>query len=421
MQRNPLTWMLTLTAVAVLTLAGCGGGAGDGAGDTAEEYTGPVTELVVWHAYRGGEKDAFEKVVRMYNESQPRYQATTLAVPYDAYADKITAAVPRGKGPDVFIFAQDRLGGWVEAGNTIEPLDFFIEDEVRERFLDLPMAAMSYRGTTFGLPLNYKVLALIYNKDLITDPPTDSTELVAVAKEHTNVAAGRFGLAYPYSDFYYHSALMNAFGGGVFDDEAMPVVDQEANVRSIELMLRWLRDDRILPEEPSTALITSLFNGGNAAMVFSGPWFLSSIEGVDYGLAPLPVIVEAGGTPMKPWVTVEGVYVAAPSQSKEGAYDFAAFVTGVEAGEVMALEGRQTPANRQVYDIPAVADDPVLSTFRQQVTTAVPMPNLAEMSMAWSPLTTAMNAIVKGTAPATALAEAQEKVEEDVARLRSES
>jgi arabinogalactan oligomer / maltooligosaccharide transport system substrate-binding protein len=51
-------------------------------------------------------------------------------VPYDAYADKITAAVPRGKGPDVFIYAQDRLGGWVEAGNTIEPIDFFLDEAV---------------------------------------------------------------------------------------------------------------------------------------------------------------------------------------------------------------------------------------------------------------------------------------------------
>lgn len=68
-------------------------------------------ELVVWHAYRGGEKAAFEKVVEAYNRSQGAVKVSSLAVPYDAYADKITAAVPRGKGPGVFIYAQDRLGG----------------------------------------------------------------------------------------------------------------------------------------------------------------------------------------------------------------------------------------------------------------------------------------------------------------------
>src|SRR6266508_1734157 len=87
-------------------------------------------EIVVWHAYRGDEKTAFEKVVAQFNAANAGkgIKATTLAVPYDAFADKITAAVPRGKGPDVFIYAQDRLGGWVAAGNTVEPIDFFLDE-----------------------------------------------------------------------------------------------------------------------------------------------------------------------------------------------------------------------------------------------------------------------------------------------------
>jgi len=63
-----------------------------------------AAELVVWHAYRAEEKAAFEKVGKAYEASKPGTTVTLLAVPYDAFADKITAAVPRGKGPDVFIF-----------------------------------------------------------------------------------------------------------------------------------------------------------------------------------------------------------------------------------------------------------------------------------------------------------------------------
>lgn len=423
MQRKtfPWIWMLALVAVGALVLSACGGGPAEEQA-TEEEYTGPAEEIVVWHAYRGGEKDAFEAVIAQYNESQQRCSLSSLAVPYDAFADKITAAVPRGKGPDLFIFAQDRLGGWVEAGNTIEPLDFFMDDEIRGRYFDLSMDAMTYRGTTYGLPLANKVITMIYNKALVSEPPADSEALVAVARQHTDKAAGRFGLAYSYSDFYYHSGLMNAFGGGVFDAEAQPVANQPANVESIQFLLGWLRDDRILPEEPSTALITSLFNEGNAAIIFNGPWFLGEIdESIDYGLAPLPTLAEAGDTPMKPWVTVEGVYVTAPSEHKDCAFDFASYLTDVDAGRVMALQGRQTPANKAVYDIPEVADDPILTAFRAQLENAEPMPNLPEMSIAWSPLTTAMNAVMKGTSPKAALDEAQEKIQADVDRLRSES
>lgn len=376
-------------------------------------------EIVIWHGYRGGEKTAFEKVVDNFNKANAgKIKASTLAVPYDAFADKITAAVPRGKGADVFIFAQDRLGGWVAAGNTVEPIDFFLNDQIKGRYLKATLDAMTFQGNTYGLPLNFKVTTLIYNKKLLPTPPKTTNELAAQARKLTNAASGRFGLAYWYSDFYYHAALMNGFGGGVFGPNRKPTVNSPQNVKSLDFLLKWINGG-FMPAEPSTALITSLFNEGKAAMVISGPWFLGEIaKGVDYGLAPLPTIDEAGGKPMRPWITVEGVYVAAPSKNKEAAFEFVKYVTDVPAGKVMALEGRQTPANKGVYADAAVAADPVLKAFRQQVDVAVPMPNYPEMSMVWSPVTTAMNTIAKKTAtPKQAMDQAQKEVVERIANL----
>jgi arabinogalactan oligomer/maltooligosaccharide transport system substrate-binding protein len=375
-------------------------------------------EVVVWHGYRGGEKAAFEKVVDEFNKANAgKIKVSTLAVPYDAFADKITAAVPRGKGPDVFIFAQDRLGGWIAAGNTVEPLDFLLDAPTKGRYLKATLDAMTYQGTIYGLPLNFKTTTLIYNKKLVPVPPKTTAEMEAMAKRLTNAAAGKFGLAYWYSDFYYHSALMNGYGGGVFGGRK-PVVNSAQNVASLNLLLKWINAG-FMPAEPSTALITTLFNTGKAAMVISGPWFLGEVsKDVDLGLAPLPTIAELGNKPMRPWITVEGVYVAAPSKNKDAAFAFAKFLTDVPAGKVMALEGRQTPANKGVYADPAVAADPILKAFRQQVDVAVPMPNLPEMSMVWSPVTTAMNTVVKKTAaPKAALDQAQKEVIERIASL----
>lgn len=379
------------------------------------------TEILVWHSYRGDERTAFEKVVANFNAAMKDegISAKTLAVPYDAYADKISAAVPRGKGPDVFIYAQDRLGGWVEAGNTIEPIDFFLDEEIEGRYIPSTMKAMRYQDTIWGLPVNFKVVTLYYNKKLVGKPPATSGELVAVAKKLTDSAVGKFGLAYWFSDFYYHAGLMNAFGGGVFDAARKPTMNLPANVKSMELLLKWFEVDKILPAEPSTALITNLFNEGRAAMVFSGPWFLGEIaEGVDYGLAPLPTIDEAGGQPMRPWVTVEGAYIAQPSKHKDEAFEFITFLTGVGSATIMAVDGRQTPANKAAYDNPQVAGDEILQAFRKQVDVGVPMPNIAEMTMMWSPATTAMNVIVRKTAsPKTALDNAQKEVTERIASL----
>lgn len=374
-------------------------------------------EIVIWHGYRGGEKAAFETVVENFNKANAgKIKATTLAVPYDAFADKITAAVPRGKGPDLFIFAQDRLGGWIAAGNTVEPLDFFIDAPTKGRYLKATLDAMTYQGNTYGLPLNFKTITLIYNKKLVPTPPKTTAELAAQAKKLTG--GGKFGLVYWYSDFYYHAALMNGFGGGVFGPNRKPTLNSPQNVQSLNFLLGWINQG-FMPAEPSTALITSLFNEGKAGMVFSGPWFLGEVnKNIDLGLAPLPRISEAGNKPMRPWITVEGVYVAAPSKNKEEAYAFAKYLTDVPAGKVMALEGRQTPANKGVYADAQVAADPILKAFRQQVDVAVPMPNLPEMSMVWSPATTAMNTVVKKTAtPKQAMDQAQKEVVERINNL----
>jgi arabinogalactan oligomer/maltooligosaccharide transport system substrate-binding protein len=378
-------------------------------------------ELVVWHAYRAAEKAAFEKVVEAFAKSPAAkgLKVSTLAIPYDAYADKISAAVPRGKGPDVFIYAQDRLGGWIEAGKTVEPIDFFVDKATRDRLLPGMIDAMTYKGSVWGLPINYKMPTLIYNKDLVKTPPKTTGEMIALAKTLTNAQSGRYGLAYWYTNFYFHSALMNAFGGSVFDKDGKLTIDSPATIASLHQMMTWYQKDGVLPTEPSEALVASMFNEGKAAMVINGPWFVGDIDKkINVGFAPLPV-VDAVGRPMRPWMTIEGAYVAASSAHKDAAYELVKYLTSEEAGLVLAIEGRQLHTSKAIYANPKVSGDPVLRAFREQLENAVPMPNRPEMTMVWSPATTAMNKIVKGNASVeAALKEAAATIQDSISALR---
>lgn len=382
---------------------------------------GAAKEIVVWHAYRAAEKAAFEKVVENFARTPQAkgFKVSTLAIPFDAYADRISAAVPRGKGPDVFVYAQDRLGGWIEAGKTVEPIDFFVDKATRDSLLPGMMTAMTYRGGVYGLPINYKMPTLIYNKDLVPTPPKTGAEMIKLAKSLTNATSGRYGLAYWYTNFYFHSALMNAFGGAVFDKDGKVTLNSPATVASLNQMMTWFKNDAVLPPEPSEALIASLFNEGKAAMVINGPWFVGDIDKkINVGFAPLPMI-EAAKKPMRPWMTIEGAYVTAGSAHKEIAYELVKYLAGAEAGLVLALEGRQLHTNKAVYDNPQVQADAMLQAFRAQLDHAEPMPNRPEMTMVWSPVTTAMNKIVKGNATVeAALREADGAIKQSVAALR---
>lgn len=378
-------------------------------------------ELVVWHAYRAAEKTAFEKVLENFAKTPAAkgFKVSPLAIPYDAYADKISAAVPRGKGPDVFIYAQDRLGGWIEAGKTVEPIDFFVDKATRDRLLPGMIDAMTYKGGVWGLPINYKMPTLIYNKDLVKTPPRTTAEMIQIAKGLTNAQSGRYGLAYWYTNFYFHSALMNAFGGSVFDKSGKLTLNSPANVASLYQMMTWYKKDGVMPTEPSEALIASMFNEGKAAMVINGPWFVGDIDKkINVGFAPLPV-VDATKKPLRPWMTIEGAYIAASSAHKDVAYELVKYLTSEEAGLLLAIEGRQLHTNKAIYANPKVSGDPVLKAFREQLDNAEPMPNRPEMTMVWSPATTAMNKIVKGNAtPEAALKEAAGAVQESINALR---
>jgi arabinogalactan oligomer/maltooligosaccharide transport system substrate-binding protein len=295
-----------------------------------------------------------------------------------------------------------------------------MDQATRQQFLPGMLDAMTYKGSVYGVPLNYKSITLIYNKALVKTPPTTSGELVKLAKQLTQADSGRYGLVYWYTNFYFHSALMNAFGGKVFDKDGKLVLNSPETIASIKQMMKWYKQDGIMPTEPSEALVSSMFNEGKAAMVFNGPWFIGEISpSVNYGLALLPVIDEAGKQPMRPWLTIEGAYVSANSKQKEQAYDFAKFLASEEAGLILALEGRQLHTNSAIYKDKRVSGDVVLKAFHDQLSSAEAMPNRAEMTMVWSPVTTAMNKVVKGNAtPEAALKEAADTVQESVNALR---
>jgi arabinogalactan oligomer/maltooligosaccharide transport system substrate-binding protein len=354
--------------------------------------------LVVWHSYRGREKAALEEVAALYSaqvagKTRP---VRCVGVPNDAFADKISAAVPRKKGPDLFIFPHDRMGGWVESGNTVAPIDFFLSEEDRQGFLPGMLDATTYKGVTYALPLNFKSAALIYNKKMVPKPPRTTAELVEIATKLTDKARGRFGFAYAYDDYFFHAGIANGFGGGAFNAAGDLILNDPANVAASDLVRTWRSELNLLPDDPANSLVTALFNEERAAMVMSGPWFLGEAsKSIDLGIAVLPMISEANNKPMRPWMTIEAIYLAAGTADEHEAWQFARFLAGPQASAIMAQKGGQLPASHAAYRLPAIASDPIISAFKAQGAFALPMPNLPEMTLVWSPADKAMKRFTK--------------------------
>jgi arabinogalactan oligomer/maltooligosaccharide transport system permease protein len=350
-----------------------------------------AVDLTVWHAWRGEERAALEQLAARWGERRPGSTVSPVFVPYENLANKLAAAIPRGNGPDLFVFAHERIAEWVD-------LDLLVPVEPGSAFLPVATDALRWDGRTWGWPLSYKCVALFYNRALLADPPRTTDEMVAAARRLTG--DGRYGLAVELSSAYHAAPWLHGFGGGVFRDGHV-ALDQPANVAALRFLGTLAA---VAPSETSGALVTQLFNEGRAAMAINGPWFLGELAStVDAGVAPLPVVSETGEH-ARPYATIEALFLARDSAE---ARDFGAFVAGDEGARIRRDVGRQATAALAVPP-----DDARLEAFRAQLDHAVPMPVAPEMVRTWEPLQRALRGLNRAAlSPEAAAKQAQRDYE----------
>ena len=346
--------------------------------------------LKLWHAYRGGEEQALEQAAKRFTEVTGK-QVELLAVPYDAFSSKIGSAIPHDAGPDVFIFAHERLRQFHRL-KVVAPSTGLID---RAAYLAPAVDALEVDGALYGYPLSLKCLALFYDRKRVTEPPRDTDALLALARRASAPERNAFGVVWEAGDFYFHAPILLGFGGDLFDAQGKARFDTPAMAASLA-WVKSVQDQALMPQEVSGALVKALFNEGRAPLVISGPWFAGEIDPkVDYGVAPLPT-VSATGKPMRPFLGVEAAFVSARSKQMEDAQALAKFLSLGEATLVRVSLGRQIPAELAAYDAPAVQSDPLVSAFREAAKDAVPTPNTLEMARVWEPMKLALRGVLQG-------------------------
>ena len=292
--RSPRFLLLVACLAALLAAAGCG---------SSGSSSGGVQHIVLWHGFTDTEARALNRAVAHFNKTHPKIQVTAQFYGNTDYAlQKVLTAIAGGKPPDISYL----YGSWA-ANIAKNPKVVRIDDLMKgtpsfdwNDFWPAERKAATVDGNVVGVPALVDNLALVYNKKLFDAAgvayPTASwtwSDLRAAAKKLSDPAKKQFGWAYVADGgedtVWRFEALLWQAGGQILDPSGSKAAfNSDAGVRALTLLQQMATQDHSVYLDNGNGNYGNLFNSGKIAMLYTGPWDLSSFTDVDFGVQILP-------------------------------------------------------------------------------------------------------------------------------------
>ena len=319
----------------------------------------------------------------------------TVEHPDDA-PSKFAQLAASGKGPDIFIWAHDRIGEWVSTG-LLSPVQ--TSKATRHAIHPMAWSAFTIGGKTWGYPISMEAVALIYNKDLIKQAPSTFDELPAMDRKLAS--QGKKAIAWDYTNTYFSWPLLAAGGAyafghwdsGHYDKSNTGVNNAGANA-GVNTILKLVNSD-VLPKTANYGEMEKNFAEGKLGMMINGPWAWENARKakINFAVAVIPAI---NGKPAAPFVGVQGAMIVKSSPNQSAAATFLENYLLSEAGlkEMNADVPLGVPANRAYYN--QLKSDPMIAATMHSVENGTPMPNNPEMGKFWAAMKIALENITQG-------------------------
>ena len=309
------------------------------------------------------------------------------------------------KGPDIVIWAHDKLGEWADGG-LIAPIE--LSKEFLDKFLQKAWEAVVHQESIWGYPIAVETVSLIYNKKLLdVPPPIDLSGLGAinetVKKEHAGVSA----ILWDYKSSYYSWGILASGGGYVFgrDGKNYNVKDTglavPGAVQALSEIIALVRAG-VLPKSVSYSAVEDQMAQGKLAMIISGPWAWSNLikSGIDFGVAPMPGVNDNLG---RPFVGVSVAYLNRSSPNQDLAKEFIERymltdegLSAMDHGKPLGLPALNSLREKMIHE------NPLLQELQICVDHGEVMPNIPQMGRFFTVMGAALQAATAGQVTAEA-------------------
>ncbi len=347
-------------------------------------------KLLVWYSVDGA-----KGMARVAEEFTKKTGVpVTVEAPEDG-PGKFQQAAAAGKGPDIWIWAHDRIGEWI-AGGLIQPLS--PSKKIQAGIDPLAWKAFSVGGKTWGYPYSIEAIGLVYNKALVKTPPKTFEEVMALDK--TLSGQGKKAILWDYTNTYFTWPLLSAGGGYAFKqkpdgtyDPNDTGVNNAGAVAGVTLLDKLLRE-KYMPEGSGYAEMEGGMAQGKVAMMINGPWSWDNLKKakIDFGVAKIPMV---NGKKASPFVGVKGIMINKASPNKDLATEFIEnYVLQVKGLKMInEAEAIGVPANIAYYN--ELKADPNIAAVMASAQDGLPMPNNPEMGRFWSAMVSSLGNVME--------------------------
>ena len=312
-------------------------------------------------------------------------------------------AAEAGKGPDIVIWAHDKVGEWADGG-LIAQVE--VPPEYAKNFFAKAWQAASHEGLSWGYPIAMESLTLIYNKRLLKRPPPNQlSEVVSINAQLKEKSPGVNAILWDYDSAYYSWGILASAGGYVFGKTSNGYnvrnvgVATPGAVAGLNEIIALIRGG-ILPPYVTYSTVENLMGQGKVAMIISGPWAWPNLlaSGIDFGLAPVPGV---DGKPGHPFVGVSLAYVNRSSPNINLAPYFIEHYLLTDEGLTAMNRAKPigVPALISLYQSLAHSNAH-LRELDASLELGEVMPNIPEMGRFFSSMGTALQIATQGRASA---------------------
>jgi len=357
-------------------------------------------ELLIWMDNERGR--ALQPIVQKFETDLGL--KVTIETP-ENITDSFPIAAQAGKGPDIVIWAHDKIGEWADGG-LISPVD--VQSKFRDKFFPKSWQAVMHRDRLWGYPIALETATLIYNKALLDGPPPmELSQLAAVDQAIKKNHPGVITILWDPRSAYYTWGILASGGGFVFAKNGTDYdlrnigIATPGAVDALTEILGLIRAG-ILPKICPYSESEERMGQGKLAMMISGPWAWSNLtqKGINFGLAQIPGV---NGKVGRPFVGVSVAYLNRSSPNQDLAKEF------IER-HLLTDDGLAAMDYAKPIGIPALTsfyerlaqNNPHLRQLKASVDIGQIMPNVPQMGRFFTSLGAALQLAADGRLSADA-------------------